>query len=91
MTTQTKPLAEVTHRAIEILTRELGAADTLRFVGQFTTGYGDYTAEREALFANRTLDEMIAEIKAPAGAPRSPRPSRSRARPRTPRARPESA
>jgi hypothetical protein len=69
MTVQTKPLAEVTHQAIEILTRELGVADTLRFVGQFTTGYGDYTAEREILFADTTLDQIIAAIKA-----KSPKP-----------------
>jgi hypothetical protein len=88
MTTPTKPLAEVTRRAIEVLTRELGAADALRFVGQFTTGYGDYTAERDLLFADRTLDQIIAEIKTPAGAPRAKRPA---ARPRTARRGPGSA
>ncbi len=63
MTVQTKPLAEVTRRAIEVLSRELGAADALRFVNQFTTGYGDYTAERDSLFGQETLDQIIAEIK----------------------------
>jgi len=64
MTVQTKPLAEVTRRAIEILSRELGAADTLRFMGQFTSGYGDYTEERDALFGQTTLDDLLSEIKA---------------------------
>ena len=63
MTIQMKPLAEVTRQAIEILSRELGAADTLRFVGQFTTGHGDYTTAREALFGQATLEGIIAEIK----------------------------
>ncbi len=36
----------------------------MRFVGQFTTGYGDYTAERNELFGDMTLDDMIAAIKA---------------------------
>jgi hypothetical protein len=66
MTGQTNPavpLAEVTRRAIEILSRELGTADALRFVNQFTAGAGDYTAERQQLFAGRTLTEIIAEIK----------------------------
>jgi hypothetical protein len=63
MNVETKPLAEVTRRAIEVLSRELGAADTLRFVNQFTTGYGDYTAERDLLFGSETLDQIIAEIK----------------------------
>ncbi len=56
MTVRTRPLAEVTRRAIEVLTRELGSADTLRFVNQFTTGLGDYTAEREHLFGEETLE-----------------------------------
>jgi hypothetical protein len=64
MTVQTKPLTDVTRRAIEVLVRELGAADTLRFVNQFTTGLGDYTAEREQLFAEETLEQIIAAIKA---------------------------
>jgi len=64
MTVDTKPLAEVTHKAIEILMRELGPADTLRFINQFTTGHGNYTAERDAMFGHLTLEEIIADIKA---------------------------
>ena len=63
MTVVVKPLAEVTRRAIEILSRELGAADTMRFVGQFTSGHGDYTAERESLFGQATLEEILSAIK----------------------------
>jgi hypothetical protein len=32
-------------------------------LNQFTLGYGDYTAERDALFADLTLDEAVAAIK----------------------------
>jgi hypothetical protein len=63
MTVRTKPLAEVTQRAIEILCRELGAADTIRFINPFTVGHGDYTSERDVLFAGETLDQIIADIK----------------------------
>ncbi len=63
MVVQTKPLAEVTQNAIRILLREIGPVDTVRFVGQFTAGYGNYTEERDTLFADMTLDDMIAEIK----------------------------
>lgn len=63
MTVKTQPLAQVTQRAIEVLCRELGAADTIRFINQFTTGSGDYTSERDALFAGETLDQIIADIK----------------------------
>jgi hypothetical protein len=63
MIVQTKPLAEVTQNAIRVLCREIGLVDTLRFVGQFTVGYGDYTAERDELFGDMTLDDMIVGIK----------------------------
>lgn len=63
MVVQTKPLAEVTQNAIRILLREIGPVDTVRFVGQFTAGYGNYTEERDTLFADMTLEDMIAEIK----------------------------
>jgi hypothetical protein len=64
MTVPTRPLAEVTRRAIEVLTRELGPADTLRFINQFTMGLGDYTAEREQLFGGATLEQVLQDIKA---------------------------
>lgn len=57
-------LAEVTQRALAVLTRELGAADALRFIAQFTNGSGDYTADRDRLFAGLTLDQIVADIKA---------------------------
>lgn len=63
MIAETKPLAELTSRAIDLLSRELGAADTLRFVNQFTIGYGDYTAERDLLFGSMTLEEITSQIK----------------------------
>jgi hypothetical protein len=63
MIVKNRPLAEVSQRAIEILCRELGAVDTVRFINQFTTGHGDYTRERDDLFAGETLDQIIADIK----------------------------
>ncbi len=83
MTVQTRPLAEVTRRAIAILTRELGAADTLRFVNQFTTGLGDYTAEREQLFAGETLEQILGAIQAKAvQTPGEPAPPKKAKRPK---------
>lgn len=63
MTVKNEPLAEVSQRAIRILCRELGAVNTVRFINQFTTGHGDYTAERDDLFAGETLDHIIAGIR----------------------------
>ena len=40
MTVEVKPLAEVTQQAIRVLIQELGPVDTVRFVNQFTVGYG---------------------------------------------------
>lgn len=58
-----RPLSELTQDAIHILYRELGVIETVRFLRQFTGGFGDYAAEREAMFGQKSLDELLAEIK----------------------------
>lgn len=58
-----KPLSEIAHEAISLLSRELGIADTLRFLGQFASGTGNYTEERNALLGDLTLEEIIAEAR----------------------------
>ncbi len=63
MVIQTRPLAEITQEAMKVLFETLGIVNTVRFINQFTTGYGNYTAEREALFSDITLDQAISEIK----------------------------
>lgn len=63
MTVITKPLAEITQEAIGVLCREIGIVNTLRFVGQFTTGYGNYTEERATLFEDMSLDDIVTAIK----------------------------
>jgi hypothetical protein len=60
-----KPLAEVTEHAIRLLSREMGVADTMRFLNQFATGSGNYTEEREALLGNESLDEILTSIRKP--------------------------
>lgn len=63
MVVEAKPLAEITHEAIKILYQKLGIVNTVRFLSQFTVGYGNYLEEREVLFGDLTLDEIISEIK----------------------------
>jgi hypothetical protein len=63
MMLETKPLNQITHEAIQVLYQEIGVVNTVRFLNQFTLGYGDYTAERDALFADLTLDDILTEIK----------------------------
>ncbi|MBK8989764.1 MAG: hypothetical protein IPM39_27510 [Chloroflexi bacterium] len=64
MILDTKPLTQITQEAVQILYRELGVVNSVRFLNQFTTGYGDYTAERDQLFAHLTLDDILTQIKA---------------------------
>jgi hypothetical protein len=63
MVHDTRPLAEITHEALRVLFRELGVVNTIRFINQFTRGYGNYTEERDDLFGHLTLDEIADEIK----------------------------
>jgi hypothetical protein len=46
MSVKKRTLAEVRLAGLEILAKELGPADYLRFLQQFEPGYGDYTSER---------------------------------------------
>jgi hypothetical protein len=63
MITQTKNLSEITQQAIEVLFKEVGVANTIRFLNQFSTGYGNYTEERENLFEDLTVNEILAQLK----------------------------
>jgi len=63
MITEVKPLAEINQQAIHLLSQELGVINAVRFLKQFTVGFGDYTEEREALFGGKTLDQIVSEIE----------------------------
>jgi hypothetical protein len=74
MTTQQRPLSEVNHQAIRLLSEHIGVVDTFRFVNQFTTGHGNYTEERDALFGHLTLDDIVSAIEKK---PPSPLPNKA--------------
>ena len=63
MISETRPLIEINLQAIHLLYKELGVVDAVRFLSQFSQGYGNYTQERDALFAKKTLDEIVDEIE----------------------------
>jgi hypothetical protein len=63
MITDVRPLIEVNQQAISLLYKELGVIDAVRFLKQFTQGYGNYTQEREIIFANKSLDDIVNEIE----------------------------
>ncbi len=56
-------LAEINQQAIHLLYKELGVVETVRFLKQFTRGYGDYTQEREMLFEGKSLDDIVSDIE----------------------------
>jgi len=58
-----KSLSELTQQVVELLCREIGVADTLRFLSQFSVGTGSYTEERDALIGHLTLEEIVAEAR----------------------------
>lgn len=63
MITEVKPLAEINQQAIRLLYQELGVINAVRFLKQFTVGFGDYTQEREVLLGGKTLDQIVNEIE----------------------------
>lgn len=58
-----RSLYEMNKQLIHFLHKELGVVDAVRFLNQFTPGYGNYTLEREIMLPNKTLDELEIEIK----------------------------
>ncbi|NOZ72283.1 MAG: hypothetical protein GXP38_10280 [Chloroflexi bacterium] len=62
MIIEVKPLTEINQRAIHLLYQQLGVVDAVRFLRQFTAGYGNYTQERDVLFAEKSLDDILSEI-----------------------------
>jgi hypothetical protein len=62
MKTDSQSLQQITEKAIKILAKEMGIADTIRFLNQFSSGYGNYTEERDAMFQDLTLDDILREM-----------------------------
>ncbi len=63
MNSKIETLDEITNEAIRLLCREMGVSKTIRFLNQFHSGSGDYTKEREQIFADMNVAEIIAEIE----------------------------
>jgi hypothetical protein len=64
MTTHVQPISEVTQRGTDALIREIGVVDTIRFLNQFRAGSGNYTIDRDKLFAGLSVKDIVSEIKA---------------------------
>ncbi len=62
MSVQPKSLNQMTQDAIAILMK-IGIANTLRFLNQFSIGYGNDTKEREARFKDLSLVELLQQMR----------------------------
>ena len=63
MITATTPLNEIKHLGLEALLERLGLVGMIRFLQQFETGHGDYTAERESWLTEIDLDALADRIR----------------------------
>jgi hypothetical protein len=63
MTTPIKPISEVNQMATDLLIKEMGVVDTIRFLNQFRPGQGDYTKDRKKLFEGMKVKDIVREIK----------------------------
>ena len=54
---------QIRNEGWKALTERLGVSGAMRFMMQYDPGYGDYTAEREALLADLTFDEALGRMK----------------------------
>ena len=63
MITTATPLNEIRKIGLEVLMEKLGPVGLVRFLQQFETGHGNYTAERETWLTETDLDTLVAQIQ----------------------------
>jgi hypothetical protein len=63
MIAPTTPLNEIRQIGLEALLERLGPVGMIRFLQQFETGYGDYTAERDTWLVETDMDTLVAQIQ----------------------------
>ena len=69
MSVQLTSIPDLNRKAFDLLAKEFGLADAVRFFSQLGWSGGDYSEERRALFVGLTLEEYrqaVAKIPAPA-------------------------
>ena len=63
MSASAMTLEQVRLAGLKALSRDLGTVGLVRFLQQFETGYGDYTAERHLWLGERTVQDLAQEIE----------------------------
>jgi hypothetical protein len=56
-------LEQIRLTGLQALARDLGPVGLVRFLQQFETGHGDYTAERRCWLGERTVQDLAQEIE----------------------------
>lgn len=55
---------EIQQTAFDVLHKQLGISNLIRFMQQYDKGYGNYTVDRDKWQKNYTVDSLFAEIEA---------------------------
>ena len=55
---------EIQKTAFDVLHKQLGISNLIRFMQQYDKGYGNYTVDRDQWQKNYTVDSLFAEIEA---------------------------
>lgn len=63
MNAKIKSISLVNENATDILIREMGVVDTIRFITQFSIGHGNYTEERRNMVDSMSLEEICSGIE----------------------------
>ena len=63
MTTALLAPAELNQTAIQMLVQSIGIVNTIRFINQFSNGYGNYTIERDEVLSSWTVDDVVSAIQ----------------------------
>lgn len=63
MSTKTMTLEQIRLAGLEALARELGPVGMVRFLQQFETGRGDYSAERHRWLAKWDVQTLAEDIQ----------------------------
>ena len=63
MTERARTPEEVRQEGLDVLLERLGPADTIRFLQQFGSGRGDYTAERGKWLGKLSVEEVLRSIE----------------------------
>lgn len=54
---------EIQETAFELLNKQLGITNLIRFMQQYDKGYGNYTKDRDAWQKDYTIDSLFDEIE----------------------------